>query len=65
MAGKTSRKVGRHKKKGHNLRYISENRHEKSHIRRITKHLLRFPTDAVAAEALTEYKIKAGILHKT
>lgn len=63
MAGKQkgSRKVGRHKKKGHNLRYINENRHEKSHIRRLTKHLTRFPDDAVAAKALTEYKIRAGI----
>jgi hypothetical protein len=69
MAGsqsKKQRKHGRNVKSPHNMRYKNENRHEKSHIRRIKKHLKRYGAngkDKVATEALTNYEIKAGIFH--
>lgn len=47
MAGKNgNKKHGRNK--ADCTRYTNENRHEKSHARRLTKHLLVFPGDAVA-----------------
>jgi hypothetical protein len=55
------KKFDRNKKSGANLRYINERRHQKSHIRRITKHLKRFYDDKVAIEALKNYKISIGI----
>jgi hypothetical protein len=56
-------KQGRNKKSGQNAMYINENRHEKSHIRRIKKHLTHFGNgDKVAVEALRLYQIKAGII---
>lgn len=60
---KKGRKVGRNKRKGHALAYRNESRQEKSHVRRITKHLKRYGEgDKVAVEALKLYKIKAGII---
>lgn len=55
--GKKNRKVGRSKKSASNLRYINEHRHTKSHIRRITKHLVRFPDDKAAQDALEIKKL--------
>lgn len=58
-----NRKQGRTKKSGQNARYINEGRHNKSHIRRITKHLARYgDKDRTATQALQNYKIKAGVL---
>jgi hypothetical protein len=57
-----NRKQGRNKKSGHNARYINERRHEKSHVRRITKHLIKFPGDTASALALKLYQIRAGII---
>jgi hypothetical protein len=68
MAGSTSkkqRKHGRNLKSGNNLRYKAEKRHEKSHVRRITKHIKRYgETDKVAVAALKAYETKAGIVHR-
>lgn len=58
-----SRKIGRHRKGGQNLAYKAERRHEKSHVRRIMRHLKRYgmnrinwkPEDKPAAEALMRY----------
>lgn len=57
--GKSS-KQGRQRKSGQNLRYINENRHVKSHIRRIKKHLAKRPQDSIAAAALVSYTAKLG-----
>jgi hypothetical protein len=63
-SSKKQRKYGRNTKSPHNVMYKNENRHEKSHIRRIKKHLKRYgESDKVATEALTNYEIKAGIFH--
>lgn len=44
--------------KGHNLRYIRENRQAKSHIRRIKRHLKRHgDTDKVAVKELARYEL--------
>jgi len=50
--GKSS-KAGRSKKSSQNLRYINERRHNKSHLRRITKHLSnpKHKNDKVAEKA--------------
>ncbi len=55
-----SSKVGRQRKRGQNLRYINENRHTKSHIRRLKVHTSRFPADIEAAATLGYYKGKLG-----
>lgn len=57
-----NKKQGRQKKSPQNLRYINEGRHNKSHVRRIEKHLARFGGDAIAAQQLRLYRIKAGII---
>ncbi len=57
--GKGNKKKDRNKKSIQNLRYINEHRHDKSHIRRITKHLLAQPNDQTAIKALEMYKIRA------
>lgn len=57
-----NKKQGRTRKSAQNLRYINEGRHNKSHVRRIEKHLKRFPMDVGAAQALRLYQIKAGII---
>jgi len=55
-----SSKIGRQKKSGQNLRYFNEDRHTKSHIRRIKKHLLRFPSDISAVDTMKYYAGKIG-----
>lgn len=58
------RKLGRCIKKGHCKVYRNENRREKSHIRRIAKHLARYDAnkrDNVARKALESYQVKAGV----
>lgn len=53
-------KLGR--KKAHILAYYNSNRREKSHIRRITRHLIRYgEQDSVAQTALKKYRAVAGI----
>jgi hypothetical protein len=58
---KKQRKHGRANRNHQNIKYKAEHRHEKSHIRRIAKHLGLFPNDHLASKALTQYKLKAGI----
>jgi hypothetical protein len=57
-----NKKQGRCRKSMQNLRYINEGRHNRSHVRRIAAHLVRFPGDVAASAALQLYKIKAGII---
>jgi hypothetical protein len=57
--GKSS-KMGRQKKSGQNLAYINEQRHDKSHVRRIRRHLLRFAGDKVAKVSLVYYEARLG-----
>lgn len=60
-----NRKQGRTRKSPANLRYIREERHSKSHVRRIASHIARYGTggsDKVANLALRNYQIKAGIV---
>ena len=59
--GKKSSKADRNRKSPHCLRYKAERRHEKSHIRRIVKHLARYGDDKVAKKALESYKYQAGV----
>ncbi len=62
---KKQRKHGRNATRGtgrQNARYKAEHRHEKSHVRRIAKHLKYFPGDKAATAALVTYKARAGIL---
>ena len=55
-------KVDRCRKSPQNLRYKNERRHEKSHIRRIRKHVARYgEADKTANAALTRYKLTAGV----
>jgi len=61
---KASKKHGRNKKRGQNARYINEQRHDKSHARRIKKHLMVFPDDWQAVAALKDFEIKLGV-HST
>jgi hypothetical protein len=62
-AGGKSSKKDRTRKSAQNLRYKNENRHAKSHVRRITKHIKRYggTSDKVALKALDSYKRQAGI----
>ena len=56
-------KQGRQKKSGQNARYINENRHAKSHIKRITKHLSRYgENDKKAVAVLASHKAAAGFM---
>ncbi|MGE0677792.1 hypothetical protein [Pseudolabrys sp.] len=55
-AGGKNKKQGRSKKSPQNLRYINERRHAKSHVKRIEKHLKKFPDDPIAKEALVKWK---------
>ena len=60
--GKRYRKGGGQKhgfsRKGQFLRYKNERRHEKSHIRRIARHLARYgENDKVAVERLKVLKV--------
>lgn len=61
---KGTRKPGRNKKSPQNSRYILEHRHEKSHIRRMTAHMKRFPDDKRTAGLLKDAKARLGILHQ-
>lgn len=51
---KGTRKPGRNRK-GQNLRYIGERRHQKSHIRRIKTHLRRYGTNDLQAKASLQW----------
>ncbi len=65
MAGQKqkNRKLGRQKKSGQNAKYINENRHAKSHVRRITKHLARYgENDKKAVAVLAIHKAAAGYM---
>lgn len=53
-------KKDKHRKTAQNLNYKSANRREKSHCRRIMKHLDRYGYDKVAVEGLIAYAGKAG-----
>lgn len=56
-----SKKVGRRKKSGANLRYIAEKRHDRSHLRRMRKHLMRWPTDSKTLDTYTKRKAVTGL----
>jgi len=58
---KKSRKWDRNRKCGQNLRYKAENRHEKSHIRRIRKHVVRYGIDSMAISRLLKLAESLGI----
>jgi hypothetical protein len=58
--GKSS-KAGRSKKSGQNLKYIGEQRHDKSHVKRLLRHVSLFPGDKAGAASLTFYRAKLGI----
>ncbi len=58
--GKSS-KAGRQKKAGQNLAYINEQRHDKSHVRRLVRHCAKFIGDKIAAASLVYYR---GLLGK-
>lgn len=53
-------KADRTRKSAQNLRYVNENRHEKSRIRKLRKHLRRFPKDLAAARVEDVYVKKLG-----
>ena len=58
--GGKSSKAGRNKKGGQNLAYINEQRHDKSHVRRLIRHCERFATDKIAAASLVWYRARLG-----
>jgi hypothetical protein len=58
-AGKSSKK-DRQRKSGQNLAYINEQRHDKSHVRRLTRHCARFVGDKLAAAKLAFYRGRLG-----
>jgi len=62
VAGKEgkSSKAGRQKKSGQNLRYINEQKHDKSHVRRLVRHCARFPGDKKGAASLAWYRGRLG-----
>ena len=55
--GKKNRKFGRNKVKC--ARYRLAHKREKSHVRRITKHLVKFPGDRCAIDALERWQVLA------
>jgi len=57
--GKSS-KAGRKKKSGQNLAYINEQRHDKSHVRRLRAHIVLFPGDKTGAATLAYYLGRLG-----
>jgi len=68
--GGGSRKIDRHKRNGQNGAYKAEGRHEKSHRRRIERHVARHGADPVAAAAYERYggipsKLKALAAERT
>ena len=56
-------KIGRYK--GYHLQYANERRREKSHIRRMTKHMKRYPKDSATAELLKNARIRLGEYHQS
>jgi hypothetical protein len=54
-------KPDRNRKSGHNLKYKSENRHAKSHIRRIKAHLSRYGKDKAAIGMLMHHAQSVGV----
>ena len=60
MAEKSA-KADRKRKSGSNLKYIGEQRHDKSHVRRLSKHLARFAGDTMAVAKLAFYKARLGM----
>jgi hypothetical protein len=59
---KAGAKVGRNRKSGQNGAYKSEHRHEKSHIRRIKKHLGRYGVnDTGAVASMMKYAEGLGL----
>lgn len=59
---KPSKKHGRNKKSGQNLIYRNELRHEKSHVRRIRKHIARYGSaDVAAVESLLRLSEPLGL----
>lgn len=59
--GRKGRKIGRSKRNGQALRYKNERRRERSHVRRISKHLEKHQNDNYAKAMLAQYKLAAGI----
>lgn len=59
--GRKGRKIGRSKRNGHAAAYKNEKRREKSHARRIAKHLRHHHNDNYAKQMLRQYQIAAGI----
>lgn len=62
-SGKSS-KQDRHRKSAQNLRYINEQRHDKSHVRRLRRHLERFPGDNRAKASFEFYKTRLGVRYR-
>lgn len=69
---KNQKKYGRNRKSGQNLKYLNENRHCKSHVRRIKRHVQRYgfrigdpigraSRDVCARSALLAYAEKLGL----
>ena len=59
---KKSDKQDKKRKSGQNLAYKAAQRHEKSHVRRIKKHLKRYGRhDKVSTDALISYATKLGL----
>lgn len=57
MAGPGNcKKKDKRRKSAANLRYIHEHRHDKSHIRKIKRHLAARPNDLCAQRALEKYQ---------
>lgn len=52
--GKKNRKYGRNERKCE--AYRKAQKHEKSHVKRLTRHLVKFPQDEKAVEALRRYE---------
>jgi len=57
--GKSS-KQGRNKKSGQNARYINERRSEKSHYKRVKKHMKNHPNDEQNKKAMESLYIRVG-----
>lgn len=61
---KKSSKADKKRKTGCNLAYKGEQRHEKSHVKRIKKHLNRYSAnDRTACDSLMKYAEKLGLNH--
>ena len=58
---KKQRKWGRNRASAQNLAYRNELRHERSHIRRISRHMRRYGYSFDAASALLRYAEKVSL----